>query len=224
MRQVITALRFAVFLALPIFLSAQSCPDSSQVSVQKLSPLPSSDGCSVPSGLRVEGAEDFTYCCDHHDACYSTCGIERQTCEDDFKKCMIDLCQTVFTNNTKCESAANTYSMGTSLFGINGFQMLQNQYCECVDEAKATDRYKTILSTNMIKALRDNGVNSEQIEGVLSKIQAELEKNPSVSQLSALFYGMLKANDAAISHEGTRVGKNPPKPKSLSEFLLQIMP
>ena len=33
---------------------------------------------------QVSGEEDFTYCCDRHDACYSVCGISKHLCEKDF--------------------------------------------------------------------------------------------------------------------------------------------
>lgn len=78
---------------------------------------------SQPEFLTVEGEEDFTTCCDVHDACYATCGISKDHCENDFKRCMQRMCKEIFTSNSKCESATETYVMGTTAFGGGGFEV-----------------------------------------------------------------------------------------------------
>ena len=79
-----------------------------------------SNGCSKPEFIQVQGEEDFTYCCDRHDACYATCGASQQFCDSDFKKCMKSLCLTEFPTNPQCVTAAETYAMGPMIFGTGG--------------------------------------------------------------------------------------------------------
>ena len=58
-----------------------------------------SNGCSKPSFIQVADEEDFTYCCDRHDACYATCNAPKDFCDDDFLKCMKNLCRKNFASN-----------------------------------------------------------------------------------------------------------------------------
>jgi hypothetical protein len=96
-----------------------------------------SNGCSKPSFIQVSGEEDFTYCCDRHDACYSTCGASQKFCDEDFKKCMLKLCATTYASNPQCSNAASTYAMGTMMFGSDGYQQTQNQYCACLPKGQS---------------------------------------------------------------------------------------
>ena len=65
------------FYYIPITVPASS--DAGMVAVQEsFAEKPfSSNGCSKPDGITVPGEEDFTYCCDRHDACYETCNIDK---------------------------------------------------------------------------------------------------------------------------------------------------
>ncbi len=101
----------------------EQCKMKGWVPVQKFKRKVQSNGCSKPEFLTVEGEEDFTTCCDHHDACYATCGISKDYCEKEFEKCMKRLCKEAFSSNDRCEGAASTYAMGTAMFGDAGFQV-----------------------------------------------------------------------------------------------------
>ena len=35
----------------------------------------------------------MTSCCDAHDICYDTCNKDRDQCDEDFKKCLDDMCE-----------------------------------------------------------------------------------------------------------------------------------
>ena len=70
-----------------------------------------SNGCSKPGGLDVPGEEDFTFCCDRHDTCYSTCGVGQKFCDNDFKKCMEGMCTKMFGDTAECKQAAGIYFM-----------------------------------------------------------------------------------------------------------------
>ena len=46
-----------------------ACPRGASA-VQRASYRPESNGCSKPEFFKVEGEEDFTYCCDRHGKWY----------------------------------------------------------------------------------------------------------------------------------------------------------
>lgn len=186
-----------------------SCADTSEVMVQKLDKLPSSNGCSKPPGISVGGEEDFTYCCDRHDACYSTCGMSKQFCEKDFGQCMTKLCHTVFKRNEKCPGAAQVYQMGTTMFGGSGFNDLQDEYCECIPKSQVSNHYTKLL-TNVYEK-HASAKSAEEIPGVVENLITKV--GPKVPSLAKLFYKILKKYDSAIVHEGPRRGKRPPRPK-----------
>jgi secretory phospholipase A2 len=187
---------------------AEYCPDDSHVLVQRLNPLPTSNGCSKPAGLVVGGEEDFTYCCDRHDACYSICGVSKQYCEKDFGKCMKELCWEIFPENLQCSQAAQMYQMGTTMFGSSGFQTLQYDFCECVPKSDVKKHY-----TQLLEKLYTDHTSKTASES--SEMVAKLmdKAGDSIQKLGNLFYYILKKYDSAIQHEGARVGANPPSLK-----------
>jgi secretory phospholipase A2 len=189
-------------------LGAQSCSDPSHVLVQRKDSLPVSNGCSKPEGISVGGEEDFTYCCDRHDACYSTCGISKDYCEQDFGRCLEQLCKTTFTSNRQCSSAAQMYQLGTTMFGGNGFQGLQNDFCVCLPQSKVTEHYTQLLT----QLYRDHSDKSDvEIHEFTTRLMTKA--GTSIRKLGKVFNNMIKKYDTAIQHEGKRVGANPPQPK-----------
>jgi hypothetical protein len=123
---------------------------------------PYSNGCSVPPSMRSSLGDytHFTTCCDLHDTCYASCGVEKKTCESDFGKCMKHMCRIKYQpsdeNVQKCDGMADMFTMGTSMFGCGGFTELQKDTCDCLEpkEAKqrvheyATEFYKTYNQTH----------------------------------------------------------------------------
>jgi secretory phospholipase A2 len=207
MRTTPLILLFGLCWSLDGAAGADSCSDSSHALVQKLGVFPSSNGCSKPPGLSVGGEEDFTYCCDRHDACYSTCGISKAYCEQDFGKCMEDLCRTTFASNRQCSSAAQVYTMGTTMFGGNGFQDLQNSFCECVPKNDIKKHYAKLLEKVYKEHTDKSPIEaSEVISKLLDKV------GDSVPKLARLFYKITKKYETVIQHEGKRVGADPPRP------------
>jgi secretory phospholipase A2 len=191
-----------------VAVGADSCPDASHVLVQKFDSFPVSNGCSKPAGISVGGEEDFTYCCDRHDACYSTCGISKSYCEKDFGKCMEELCRTAFKSNPQCSSAAQVYQMGTTMFGGNGFQDLQRDFCECVPKSNVQKHYRKLLE-KLYKEHSEKSVN--EVSEALTKLM--IKAGDSVPRLGNFFYMIMKKYESVIQHEGKRVGVDPPRPK-----------
>ena len=121
---------------------------------------------------------------------------------------MEELCRTVFTSNPQCSSAAQVYQMGTTMFGGNGFQDLQNDFCQCVPKSGVKKHYTKLLD----KVYREHTSKTPtEISQLTSKL---LDKTgDSVQKLGSLFYKISKKYDSVIQHEGKRVGGDPPRPK-----------
>ncbi|GMH92435.1 hypothetical protein TrVE_jg3645 [Triparma verrucosa] len=186
------------------------CKEADEVPIQGL--IPVSNGCSKPPGMSVEGEEDFTYCCDRHDSCYQTCGMDKKFCEDDFGKCMNAMCRTTFSSNSRCKGAAQMYKLGVSMFGGAPFQNMQDQACECVPSDKVVDEYESLYR----KIYRSSDKNDEEQEEAVQKLKDKmdlLDGDGLRSFARDTFYKLLKKYDNAIRHEGWREGRSKiPKP------------
>ena len=126
----------------------QHCSSSNLHPVPKKHIRPYSNGCSVPPFLR-EGLGDyrhFTPCCDLHDTCYMACGATKTMCDQEFGKCMKKICGRKFKNSKtgldKCTGMAQTFELGVSMFGCQGYSELQAEGCDCVPRRDAHGRVK----------------------------------------------------------------------------------
>ena len=163
---------FALAALLSACLSSASesgrtaCPRGA-TTVQRASYRPESNGCSKPAFFKVEGEEDFTYCCDRHgklagldveiehskgrlcsvaDVCYQTCGIDKSTCESQFQRCLSSMCTRNFKRNAKCLDATKAYVLGVQMFGQSSFESSQESACECVPKDSIRSHYETLLN------------------------------------------------------------------------------
>jgi hypothetical protein len=126
-----------------------ACDDQPHLlSVPKKRIRPYSNGCSVPLGMR-ESIGDYTHfheCCDLHDTCYASCGMDKQKCESDFGKCLKQTCGIKFEASTEkvkrkeCNGMAEMFTMGTSMFGCGGYTELQKETCDCLEPKEAEER------------------------------------------------------------------------------------
>lgn len=190
---------------------------SNEIFVQVIDKRLESNGCSKPSFIQVKGEEDFTYCCDRHDACYATCGSSKEFCDNDFEKCMKGLCNSIFSQNVACSNAASTYAMGTQMFGSNGFILSQQDYCICVDKSKVLDHYADYID-NFYQTYVP--IHPPPTNGKILIEKSKNAKETSKDSLGNSIYGNLykivyelhKKYDQAIKHIDTRIGKKPPQP------------
>lgn len=128
----------------------QHCSSSDLHPVPKERIRPYSNGCSVPPFLR-EGLGDyshFTPCCDLHDTCYMSCGATKSMCDREFGKCMKKVCKSKEYHQgsrdraQKCNGMAQTFELGVSMFGCQGYSELQAEGCDCVSSHDAHERVK----------------------------------------------------------------------------------
>ncbi len=158
-----------------------------------------SNGCSKPAFLDVPGEEDFTYCCDRHDACYATCGMGKSYCDNDFGKCMEGMCKTHFNKNKMCISAAETYTMGTRVFGQEGYEDLQRRHCICVDKENVRAHYREVVDDYFEKHVPEKKRN---------RTESYMEKSKYTdTKPHKLFYQIVKKFPDVITHIDGRVGR-----------------
>lgn len=90
---------------------------------------PSSNGCGVP-GMEIKPSFAFDDCCHSHDVCYDTCGKDRDVCDSNFERCMMDFCEVV-KGKEDCKSEAITFASMTKLFGCSPYMKSQQNACLC---------------------------------------------------------------------------------------------
>ena len=136
-------------------VTAVECNKNKEIQVQKPSTPPESNGCSKPSFIQVNGEEDFTYCCDRHDACYGMCGSDKTFCDKDFGNCMRRMCKSNFPHNPECAGAAGTYEMGTMFAGQQGYAESQEQHCICIPKDEVDGEFFTTEETHYMELVED---------------------------------------------------------------------
>ncbi|TYZ64058.1 hypothetical protein PybrP1_004996 [[Pythium] brassicae (nom. inval.)] len=101
------------------------------------------NGCGTAM-LPISAETDFSECCNWHDACYSTCGMKKATCEKRLDKCMKAKCAELADAAEKdtCKSTAQLFSLGAQMIACPAFQDAQREACRCVakDEVRAATR------------------------------------------------------------------------------------
>lgn len=202
--------------------AGMSCP-LGETAAQKLGRRLESNGCTKPAFLTVQGEEDFTYCCDRHDVCYSTCGLTHSFCDEDFKKCMHSLCDQIFPHNPECKSAASTYSMGTSMFGAELYANEQKDNCVCVKSDDLIPHYiKYVSDFYNLFVPADQAKDPSDIFTKSSKYlkNSGSETSPVYKNINRVVYDLHKKYDNAIRHTETRKSKGSsiPKPPTKKEL------
>jgi secretory phospholipase A2 len=166
----------------------------------------SSNGCTGADFIELAGEEDFTSCCDEHDACYQVCGMTKKKCDMKFWECMEHMCNTLFPENKKCTKAANIYYIGTKTLGNAFYEDAQSDHCMCVDDDGINEHYKSLIGSFYTK----NAPKSK------SKFDWSKYEHFSPNKLYLLYNTLHEKYPKAIEHEGprVRVGMEPPRTKT----------
>ena len=164
--------------------------------VQNKFPI-TSNGCTGTGFIDLVGEEDFTSCCDEHDACYQVCGMTKKRCDMKFWECLEHMCTTVFSTNKECRSAANIYYIATRTLGREFYEDAQSEHCQCLENEKVSNHYRDLISDFY-------GTYAPK-----SKAKFEWAKYEHFSwpKLAALYNTLHEKYQKAIVHEGKRVGK-----------------
>lgn len=163
-----------------------------------------SNGCTGADFIELDGEEDFTSCCDEHDACYQVCGMSKKKCDHKFWECMEHMCLTVFPENKKCKKAANIYYLGTSTLGNAFYEDAQSDHCMCISDTEVTGHYR-----NLIGQFYDKHAPKSKNKFDWSKYE-----HFSASKFYMLYNTLHEKYQSSIVHEGPRVGLEPPRAKT----------
>ena len=167
-----------------------------------------SNGCTGADFVKISGQEDFTYCCDIHDACYQICNMSRKKCDADFKKCMNSMCDTIFHDNDECKSAANMYHLATSAFGTTFYEDAQSNHCQCGDmrASNVVQHY-----TDLIKEFYKDNAPDQYHKFDITRYS---DYKSSAKKWANLLYGLYKKYDHSIFHvDGRETKGNIPRPR-----------
>ncbi|CAJ1453302.1 unnamed protein product [Effrenium voratum] len=103
------------------------------------------NGCG-PQGLVIKEPYGLYRCCNSHDVCFSVCGTSHKFCEDQFSRCMNEVCeQKSPSEREECTQQATSFSSMTKAFGKGFHQASQKDSCECAPKAEAKERHREYL-------------------------------------------------------------------------------
>ncbi|CAG7816500.1 unnamed protein product [Allacma fusca] len=103
--------------------------------------VPTSNGCGS-YGLEDYLTSDmlplsnFVHCCNDHDICYETCGLDKDECDLKFKKCLYKKCKANKDTMGKlqykgCQAGAKILYTGTTALGCKPYINAQRSACVC---------------------------------------------------------------------------------------------
>eukprot|EP00978_Attheya_sp_CCMP212_P004479 scaffold9776_cov51-Attheya_sp.AAC.2 len=97
-------------------------------------------GMMMMAGGGDGGGEKYDVCCDQWHACYQTCGVAKESCDEAFKSCSAGMC----AGDEQCKKDADLKSMMLSFGGCqlfdkgqySAFDPEQNKYAKMMQDAR----------------------------------------------------------------------------------------
>ncbi|CAE7372349.1 Pla2g12a [Symbiodinium natans] len=148
---------------------ADACP-AGQSPVPKLDQHSrmTANGCG-PQGLVVKEPHGLFRCCNSHDVCFSVCGTSHDFCEDEFSKCMKEVCQTPLSGeHQECKQQAQSFSSMTKVFGSGFHKASQQDSCQCVPKDEAGQKHREYLET-FYRLYNESMLDTQTLESQLSQ-------------------------------------------------------
>lgn len=191
-------------LALATALALALDCEEGRVAVQVAHRPLESDGCSKPAFLQVVGEEDFSPCCDLHDACYEVCGQTQRFCDQEFQRCMSRMC--VSASNEDCPNAVAMYMTALAIFGGHAFDESQQTYCVCVESARAKDQWIQVARAFYSTHSPEKEAAFFADESGLAKYVTNYgtEQRPVYTGMALLLYMLHRKYPSAIALTGAR--------------------
>lgn len=131
------------------------------------------------------------------------------------------MCKSTFSHNKECESAADTYAMGTMIFGDSGYSESQRDYCICIPGPRIQSHYRSIVSDFYSKYAPQKTVDVDSLiqNPKYSKQIAESSNSENFDHnYYKLYFELVSKYDRAIAHVESRVGKKIARPKDKREL------
>jgi hypothetical protein len=131
------------------------------------------------------GGEKYGSCCDQWHACYQTCGVSKELCDDAFKSCSAGMC----LGDDQCKKDADLKIMMLGFGGCQLFDKGQYSACDCSPKDKVEEKRSTALrafykkyapdSIDKAAGLAKKADTTAKMAGVIRKL---LAKYPSAIQ------------------------------------------
>ncbi|KAG2379530.1 hypothetical protein C9374_006647 [Naegleria lovaniensis] len=107
---------------------------------------PTPNGCGPQSQMVVSMisnvvAREFIQCCNIHDVCYSSCGIPKAVCDNQFRECMLNKCRLDIVCRMKAFSMYTAVSRPSPL-SCKAYIVAQHSGCDCNIQKKAEEDAK----------------------------------------------------------------------------------
>ena len=119
-----------------------SCPKG-MVAVASTNYIPQANGCGslgfnlAQENLPLPGMEQ---CCNSHDFCYDTCGVDKEDCDKEFRRCLYQNCRDAYSHqesnyltDTKCKAGAKILYSSTLALGCLSYRKAQDKACKCIE-------------------------------------------------------------------------------------------
>jgi len=110
---------------------------------------PFANGCTIPSfdqnSAFYGDHSHFDKCCNYHDVCYMSCGMARNTCDEEMKECLLGSCDRSW-DKEECEKMARMFYMHEKFYGCPHYRASQKDLCLCFAPEEAHERVRTYAS------------------------------------------------------------------------------
>ena len=218
----------AILLFTQVASAVFFCPESDRVAVQDYESSMESGGCVKPF-VPARDVEDFGYCCDIHDVCYQTCGMERSYCDKEYRKatrfsntlchhqligsCMTGLCNSIYNGTSECMKEAEKFAKKVEKFNAVKYKQAQATHCKCVAKDKALNHWISAID-KFYKTYAPNKAGDffrEKHDVYVSNTGSK--EKPAYGNMAQLYFELHAQYDhVAIKHVGARIDRNPPRP------------
>ena len=142
--------------------------------------------------------------------------------------CLKRMCRSTFSHNSECLGAASMYTMGTTMFGQEGYAGSQEQHCTCIPKTSPSSSTTPASGSDTAQAVTLTAAESHYVQLVedfyathgASDTPRKMTSEELVLSytrtkklpLYRLYYDLHKKYDKAIKYVEGRQKMNPPRP------------
>ncbi|EDV28641.1 Group XIIA secretory phospholipase A2 [Trichoplax sp. H2] len=115
-----------------------TCPHGQKL-VRRDGARPMPNGCGTDKfPVDISFIPGATSCCDRHDICYSSCGVKKRKCDDEFFNCLSKICDINYKHEKEapmkshCKQFSQIIHSTTLSLGCAPFIEAQKQACHCI--------------------------------------------------------------------------------------------
>lgn len=128
------------------------CSHKEQKLVKNPDYVPFVNGCGslgLQLGIDELPRPEMVECCNEHDRCYDSCGVDKEECDKTFKRCLYSTCDISNLNKNYigsmkhkiCQGSAKLLFTATLALGCASFKSAQSKACICKPFYSNTYKY-----------------------------------------------------------------------------------